>query len=301
MLSPEASRWVGGVLGPGTRIRAVQRLAGATSSAVFAIEAQHRGQSLGLVLRLFENAGWLREEPDLAVHEAAALQRAAQVGGRTPALIAFDETGTHCGVPAVLMTRLPGGPQLRPADLEGWLSRLAEAILPFHSVEADGFPWRYQRYNHVLALEPPTWSCVPELWARAIEIVSGPPPPTRRCFIHRDYHPMNVLWQAEEVSGIVDWMNGCVGPPNTDIAWCRGNLIHLYGIPAADRFLRHYQALAGPSFAYHPYWDLMVILEVLPGPPGLYPPWAVFGAGPADVQAMRQNWDEYLAHVLQQL
>lgn len=25
----------------------------------------------------------------------------------------------------------------------------------------------------------------------------------------RDYHPINVLWLGEEISGIVDWVNAC--------------------------------------------------------------------------------------------
>jgi aminoglycoside phosphotransferase (APT) family kinase protein len=83
-----------------------------------------------LVLRRFVSEEWLREEPDLALHEAASLRKAAEVDVPTPDLIACDEKGDHCGVPAVLMTELPGSPQLTPANADSWLHHLAEALLP---------------------------------------------------------------------------------------------------------------------------------------------------------------------------
>ena len=103
------------------------------------------------------------------------------------------------------------------------------------------------------------------------------------------------------MSGIVDWPNACRGAANIDVAWCRANLIHLYGVAAADRFRHAYQALAGPSFVYHPYWDLIVAIEVLPGPPGVYPPWIDFGMRHLNDNLMRERIDAYLVSVMARL
>jgi hypothetical protein len=128
--------------------------------------------------------------------------------------------------------------------------------------------------------------------------VNRPPPTAPDHLIHRDYHPTNVLWQDGRVSGIVDWVNACRGPANIDVAWCRGNLARLYGVDVADRFLEAYQVLAGSYFQYHPHWDLMGIIEVLPGPPQVYPPWVDFGIRHLAPNLVRERVDDYLASVL---
>lgn len=299
--SAGALRWVAEAVGPGATIESVCRLAGATSSMLHSIEVTRHGRSRKLVLRRFTNEQWLKEEPDLAPHEAANLLKAAGAGVPTPELIAYDERGERCGTPAVLMTQLPGRVELLPDDLDRWLWQQAEALVPFHALEVGGHPWRYFTYNDIARLEPPSWSKWPELWARAIGIVAGPRPATRECFIHRDYHPCNILWQGGRISGIIDWPNACRGAAGIDVAWNRGNLASLCGVAAADRFLAAYQSLAGASFDYHPFWDLIVAIEGLPGPPGVYPGWTAFGVRHLTDDIVRERDDEYLASVMARL
>ncbi len=299
----EALRWVAEAVGRGATVQAIQLLAGATSSTLHSLEVAYRGRSLSLVLRQFTNQEWLKEEPDLAAHEAANLKKVAPTPVATPELIAYDETGERsgCGVPAILMTRLPGSVELAPADLDDWLYRMAEALIPIHALEADAYPWRYAPYNDIARLKVPAWSEVPGLWEKAIEIAAGPRPPTRECFIHRDYHPNNILWQAGRISGVVDWPNACRGAANIDVAWCRMNLAGLYGGETADRFLNFYRFLAGPSFDYHHYWDLLAVIELLPGPPDVYSGWTAYGVRHLTDDIVRQHDEEYLASLLARL
>ncbi len=292
-LTPPVREWV--ARSAGAAIREACALAGATSSAVYGVTV---GNGTELVLRLYDNAEWVAQEPDLARHEAAALEWAARADVPTPELMACDATGAQCGLPAVLMTRLPGDVVLMPDRLDDWLWRMAEALLPIHALDADTFPWRYGRYNARLTLTPPDWSEVPDLWARLIAAVQDAPPGGRECFIHRDYHPNNVLWETGRVSGIVDWVSACRGAPGLDVAWCRQNLAQLHGVPAADGFLDAYQSLAGPSFSYHPYWDLMGLAEFLPGPPDVYPGWPACGVRHLTDSLVRHRLEAYLASVL---
>ena len=60
-------------------------MAGATSSSVYAVRTQ---PGVDAVLRLFDNAAWLADEPDLVAHEAAALGEADRAGCPAPRLIA---------------------------------------------------------------------------------------------------------------------------------------------------------------------------------------------------------------------
>ena len=73
-------------------------------------------------------------------------------------------------------------------------------------------------------------------------------------FLHRDFHPGNVLWTGAAVTGLVDWASAAIGPAAADVGHCRWNLARKLGLPAADRFL----ALTG--VAHHPYWDVAAAL-----------------------------------------
>lgn len=254
------------------------------------------------VLRQFFDAAWLKIEPDLALHEAAALNKALNTKVATPELIAYDESGDVCDVPTTLMTELPGTVKLKPTNFDGWLYKMAEALLPIHAIEVGDFPWTYYPYSDISRLEPPSWSRFPDLWEKAIDVVAAAPRPfARERFIHRDYHPNNVLWQDNRLSGVVDWVNACRGPAGIDVAWCRQNLAQLYGVETADKFLEAYSALAGAGFEYHPFWDLIALVELLPGPPGVYPGWSAFGMMHLDEDSIRVRVDDYLASLIGRL
>jgi aminoglycoside phosphotransferase (APT) family kinase protein len=98
------------------------------------------------------------------------------------------------------------------------------------------------------------------VWLRAIEVLEGRAPAHERVFIHRDYHPGNVLWRREEVSGVVDWVNASIGSPWADVGHCRVNLASQLGQRAADRFMDLYRAACGRSDDYHPYWDIVAAI-----------------------------------------
>lgn len=298
LLPSGIQQWLKDSLGAGAVIESAQVLTGSTSATLYAVDVLHSGQRLKLVLRLFTNAEWLLDEPDLAIHEAAALRKIAGSGLSVPELVAVDAQGTHCGVPAILMSRVPGAVNLKPDDLGAWLYKLGGALVPIHAIDPGDFGWDHFRYNEPSALQVPVWSRVPEVWARAIAMVQEPPPETPLCFIHRDYHPLNVLWQNDSVSGVVDWVNACRGPAGIDVGHCRLNLVSLYGLDAADAFLRAYQAQGGA--AQHPYWDLLTLVDWLPEP-GVYAPWLELGLTHLTDGLVRERLDDYLVSILKRL
>lgn len=253
----EALRWCEGVVGGGAEVFGVAPLPGGTASAVHAVDVRDaRGRVRRLVLRRFVRRDWLAEEPDAPQREAKALEIVEGCPVPTPRLLAVDALGERADVPALLMTRLGGSVDWTPAELEPFLARLAAALPVIH---ATAIPVRaalpeYEPYQPRPA-RPPAWSARPEVWRRAFEVFDGPPPPHERCFIHRDYHPGNVLWSDGAVSGVIDWSNASIGSPNADIGHCRFNLAGYIGIEAAERFLE----LTG-RVDYHPYWDIAAAL-----------------------------------------
>jgi hypothetical protein len=300
-LLTQALTWVLKILGHDVQLISIEELAGATSSELHLLQIRKGENIYRVILRRFVNKGWLDTEPDLALHESASLRKMAGSGLPVPELIAYDEFGHLCGVPAVLMTWLPGGVILDPPDMGHWIQQMAEMLVKIHEQEASDFPWQYFTYNDVSQLMPPSWSRFQAEWEQAIEIVQGPTPPAKKCFIHRDYHPTNVLWNQGKVSGVVDWVNSCHGWPGLDLGHCRLNLAQLYGLKVADDFLREYRLQAGSSFDYHPYWDLLAAIDFLPGPPTVYRPWLDFGVRDLTDQVVGERFDAYLTSLVARL
>jgi aminoglycoside phosphotransferase (APT) family kinase protein len=256
-----ALRWAESAIGRGARTFAVRALDGGTSSAIHALDiCPSSGAVRRLVLRRFVRDDWLAEEPEAPCREAAALELVRDCFLPTPRLVAFDPDGTEAGVPALLMTRVRGRVEWYPADLEPYLERLAGALPAIHAV-APPFDSRIPEYDpYELRLSgPPPSSRRPEIWSHAIEVFERPPPSDERRFIHRDYHPGNILWLGGELVGVVDWVHASIGSPDADAGYCRGNLADWFGLEAADRFLELYLAASGRS-GYHPYWDIAALL-----------------------------------------
>ena len=215
---------------------------------------------IALVLRRYV-LDWVLEEPEIPGNEALSLRLVGDgaVGVPAPQLLASDPDGTELGVPMTLMTALPGEPLWHPTDRTGWLRAMAELAVKIHSASlstelSDWFPYEPESRT------PPAWSRHPEAWLTAYELWDGPTPASERVFLHRDFHPGNILWTDEAITGVVDWVSSCAGPPEEDIGHCRANLAIRLGQDWADEFLAIWQDLTGKR-EYHPYWDLTNVVS----------------------------------------
>jgi Ser/Thr protein kinase RdoA (MazF antagonist) len=237
----------------GLSVVRVKRLAGASSTAVHRLELSDGSR---LVLRRYSWPGFLADEPVAPRREVDALGFAFARGLSVPEVVAADATGSSIGddVPAVLMSFVPGRAVAVPD-----LRRLAEVAASIHDTSPDGFEHEYFRWYEGTTTGPPSGTSRPKLWETAIELWTERMPAYRPAFIHRDYHPGNVLWLRGEPTGVVDWANACRGPRGCDIAHCRSNLVQLAGQEAADRFVREYESITGET--HHPYWAIASILE----------------------------------------
>jgi aminoglycoside phosphotransferase (APT) family kinase protein len=256
-----ALRWCAAAAGRGAAVTRVVALAGGTSSAVHAVDVEDaRGRPRPLVLRRFVRADWLARQPDVARWEAAALALLGPTTVPAPELVACDPDGAAAGAPAVLMTRLEGEVRWRPDDLDGFLRALAGLLPAIHAVAppAGGLLPPYAPYA-LGAARQPSWTRRPGVWRRAFAAFQGEPPACERRFVHRDFHPGNVLWTGDAVSGIVDWVVASIGSPGADVGHCRVNLARVLGIGAAERFRALHRDASGRD-VYHPYWDIVAAL-----------------------------------------
>ena len=128
----QALAWAAARLG-GPVISA-RALRGGMSSAMHLLTLRgNGGQRRQAVLRRYVRPELNADEPDIAVREARALRVAESVDVPTPSLLAVDPAGDEAGVPAVLMSRLPGRVEWWPPDMDRWLSRLAGVLPHIHA------------------------------------------------------------------------------------------------------------------------------------------------------------------------
>ncbi|WP_158892953.1 phosphotransferase family protein [Amycolatopsis anabasis] len=246
------------------------RYLGRGSTTLHAIDAEAAtvAETEEFVLRRFHDTERIVRDPWYRpANEAVALRLLAETEVPAPELVGIDLTPQTCDVPALLTTRIPGDTEDVPDDLDRFLGQLADMLATIHEVEIDpGDPLAPQPYDTYYdpaidgEREVPRWSAKPVVWEKVFTILDGPPPrDTVRGadgFLHRDFHPDQVLWRDGILTGVVDWTTGCIGPHGIDLARMRINLVQQYDIGVADRFLAGYRSASGQD-RHHPYWDLL--------------------------------------------
>jgi aminoglycoside phosphotransferase (APT) family kinase protein len=245
-MDERALHWVAGVLGA-RRVHEVRSLTFGIVSDLRLVEADGRW----FVLRRYLDDGLLEPHPALVLDEVTALRVARPIlGPLVPEPVAFDPSGEAAGRPAMLMTYLPGTAQIHGLDPD----RLAAPLAVLHT---SAVPLELPGFHHWFEpdrLAVPVWTEAPGAWAALLDLVLGPEPVSPLVFLHRDFHPGNLLWAKGELVGIVDWPFACRGPRAVDVAHTRANLALVDGVGAADRFLEAYGALVS-THRHDAWWD----------------------------------------------
>ena len=214
-----------------------------------------------------------------------------------PLLLAADETGGKSGMPSILMSKVEGKVVLEPDDFLVWTDGLAKALSEIHRIEAQDFSWKYAPYMDRENVKIPEWTRKPDVWAVALERFYGTKPKYKETFIHRDFHPANVLWKDGKVSGIVDWPNACLGPAGIDVGHCRVNLALLHGVEIADLFLEAYRRHA-TEFVYDSYFDIVTVFDFIDRPLTVYRGWTDLGVEGLTDRMMETRMDAFMESIV---
>lgn len=230
--------------GASARVVRVRRLAGGVDASTHEVVIEPGGPVV--VKRSWTlDARSLRDEFDrLGVAEAVPVA--------TPRPLALDADGDWFGRPALVMSRVPGGPRFH--DRPGrWIGDLAEVLLSVHSTALPatlpavmatphaGAAWRPAPPSR-LRRTPRIVALIEAAQNLQTDLVHAP---GQQALLHHDFHHGNVTWWRDRPVGVVDWNEACIGPPVCDVAYCSVDLAMTHGPGAADQLTSAYRAAGG--------------------------------------------------------
>ncbi|MGW1003637.1 phosphotransferase family protein [Streptomyces sp. NPDC002520] len=296
-------RWVERNLRPGHRVRGVVRLRGGWTSEMRRLDVEGDGEPYFLVLRSFVKPFFVKHALGLLTREADVLDLLADTDVPAARLHAVDAAAEHCDRPSLLMSLLPGGVRLDEAYLERRTELLARQLTTIHGlvVPEEARPRTYQAWTGPERVRFPEHSNQPDLWQQAVEVIRRPPPPYRPCFLHRDFHPGNVLFEGEgpdlAITGVVDWVETSWGPADLDVAHCSTALALLHGAGVGMGLADHYVAAGGTLAedpADHLYWRVLDALAFAPDAEKVAGPWRELGRDDLTSAVLTGRLEDYL-------
>ncbi|KOU79920.1 aminoglycoside phosphotransferase [Streptomyces sp. XY593] len=294
--------WVERTLASGERIEQVVRLRGGWTSRMRRLDLAGPDGRRSLVLRSFVKPFYVRHAEGLLTREAAVLRLLGGTDVPAAALAAVDATAQSCDHPSLLMSLLPGTVRLADQGADERAGLLARQLVSVHRlpVTASQRPRPYQTWTSPERVTLPAATGRPDLWRRAVDVIRREPPAHRSCFLHRDFHPGNVLFTGTDgdlrISGVVDWVETSWGPADLDVAHCSTALALLHGVPAGMRFADRY-ADAGGTLAdgtAHLYWRLLDALGFAPDAEKVAVPWRELGRVDLTADVLTHRLEEYI-------
>jgi aminoglycoside phosphotransferase (APT) family kinase protein len=175
----------------------------------------------------------------------------------TPEPLKIDRNGEWFNAPAIVMTALPGRPDMHPSDRQRWIDGAAGALAAIHELPTT-------RVNHVQSprwrrRRPPTQGLGGDS-SRADALLArlyGEAGQLPTVVSHDDYNPGNLLFDNGHLSGVVDWADITVEPRQGSVALFRHFLAIHPGGGAPEMFLGSYQQFAKTSVDDLPLWDIL--------------------------------------------
>ncbi|MFD8983444.1 phosphotransferase family protein [Streptomyces sp. NPDC059564] len=295
--------WVEKGLSDAERIENVVRLRGGWTSEMRRLDLHGPAGRRSLVLRSFVKPFFVRHAEGLLTREATILRLLGDTDVPAATLAAVDATAQYCDHPSLLMSLLPGTVRLGDQGAEERAELLARQLVRIHQlpVTARQRPRPYQAWASPERVTPPVTTERPELWQRAVDAIRRDPPAHQGLFLHRDFHPGNVLFTGSgadlRISGVVDWVETSWGPADLDVAHCSTALALLHGIPAGMRFADRYVAAGGTltdEGTAHLYWRLLDALGFAPDGEKVGVPWRELGRVDLTAGVLTQRLEGYI-------
>ena len=205
-------------------------------------------------------------QPEHVAREYHALQLVEKAGIPAPRPLLLDAEAELFGVPAIVLTYLPGAPVYLPRDVGAWADQLARVLLAIHAVTSDRFDLsvlnvhlRDDVRQELKTRRPHAQEhgslarSVHAVLVRDIDHIGW----QNATLVHNDFWPGNTVWYRGKLTGVVDWTQAKVGDPRTDVSQCRIDLAVILDLAAAEAFREAYESNAAAPVPDIWYFDLL--------------------------------------------
>ena len=305
---PLTLAWVSRHLEVGERIVRTEALHGGITAEMRRLTIGTRdGGTRDLVLRTFVN---VEHAEDWLNREAGALTLLTGTGVPAPGLVAVDPTAAHCEYPSLLMTHLAGRTILDDEGLETRVPLLARQLVAIHALRPAERPREYVALTTADTVVTPKGADA-AAWAAAIDVIRKPAPSYEGRFLHRDFHPGNVLFDVPpprpagpRITGVVDWAATSWGPTDLDVAHCSTNLALLHGPAWGLRFAEAYEEAGGvlaAAASERLYWRVRDGLAFSEEVLLVAQPWREAGRTDLTTRAVEERLDAYVTALMDAL
>ena len=255
-----------------------------------------------LVLRSYVAPFFVERAEDAMGRETGALRSLVGVESvRAPRLVGVDATAERCEYPSLLMTCLPGRHTIADTGVGTRVRLLARQLAAIHTVVPEQRPPTYEALTTADTVVVPEGGD-PVAWSAAVDLIREPPPPYEGHFLHRDFQPGNVLFDApDRIGGVVDWAGASWGPTDFDVAHCCTNLALLHGPEWGQRFADAYEE-AGGVLASDPdarrYWRVRSAMAFSEELAAITRPWREAGRTELTARAVAGRLDAYVSGLM---
>ncbi|MFE5111623.1 phosphotransferase family protein [Streptomyces sp. NPDC056663] len=305
---PLTLAWVSRHLEVGERVVRTEALHGGITAEMRRLTIGTRdGGTRDLVLRTFVD---VEHAEDWLNREAGALTLLPGTGVPAPGLVAVDPTAAHCEYPSLLMTHLAGRTVLDDEGLETRVPLLARQLVAIHALRPTERPREYVALTTADTVVTPKGADA-AVWAAAIDVIRKPTPPYEGRFLHRDFHPGNVLFNVPpsrpagaRITGVVDWAASSWGPADLDVAHCCANLALLHGPAWGLRFAEAYEEAGGvlaTAASERLYWRVRDGLAFSEEVQLVSQPWREAGRTELTTRAVEERLDAYVTALMDAL
>jgi aminoglycoside phosphotransferase (APT) family kinase protein len=305
---PLTLAWVSRHLEVGERIVRAEALHGGITAEMRRLTiGTPDGGTRDLVLRTFVN---VEHAEDWLNREAGALTLLTGTGVPAPGLVAVDPTAAHCEYPSLLMTHLAGRTVLDDDGLEARVPLLARQLVAIHALRPAERPRKYVALTTADTVVTPKGADA-AVWAAAIDVIRKSPPSYEGRFLHRDFHPGNVLFDVPppgqagaRITGVVDWAATSWGPADLDVAHCSTSLALLHGPAWGLRFAEAYEEAGGvlaAAASERLYWRVRDGLAFSEEVLLVSQPWREAGRTELTTRAVEERLDAYVTALMDAL
>lgn len=254
---------------PGWTLIDARVLHGGISAEMVLCELQTAGGAVEKLILRQPNQNLMAHQPQSARDEFMLLQHLEPLQIGSPVPVALDESTASFPSPVLLIKYIEGEMDFSLRNASNIAYQMGKRLALIHQVNPEEAGLSFLP-TAPLDLEmsfggwPPKSNQLPVEPELRRKLKSSWPfrHPNPDVLVHGDYWPGNILWQRNQLAGVVDWEDAMLGEPLIDLSICRLDLMCLFSREAMRIFTDAYLAHRTIDTTDLPGWDLIAVLRL---------------------------------------